>query len=118
MEPADKPIITVTPKPDSDPEPDAVPKPNPGTDSSGTVDKGSPSTPAPTAPTPVLENKITALHLTGLSNKIAAGKKVQLTVTFTPENAADKGIVWTSSNPKVATVDRNGVVFLQEKSRR
>lgn len=117
-EPADKPIITVIPKPDPDPEPDAVPKPNPGTDSSGTVDKGSPSTPAPApiAPTPVLENKITALHLTGLSNKIAAGKKVQLTVTFTPENVADKGIVWTSSNPKVATVDQNGVVSFKKKA--
>lgn len=56
------------------------------------------------------------IQITGLSNKIAAGKKVQLTVTFTPENAVNKGIIWTSSNPKVATVDQNGVVSFRKKA--
>ena len=34
----------------------------------------------------------------------------QLTATVKPDNAANKGIVWTSSNESVATVDENGVI--------
>ena len=56
------------------------------------------------------------LVLAGLSNKIAAGKKIQLTVTFTPSNASNQNVVWTSSNPKVATVNQNGVVTFKKKS--
>ena len=56
------------------------------------------------------------LEVSGLSNKIAAGKKVQLTVTFTPSNVSNKNVIWTSSNPKVATVNQNGVVKFKKKS--
>ena len=56
------------------------------------------------------------LEVSGLSNKIAAGKKVRLTVTFAPANTANKGVIWTSSNPKVATVDQNGVVTFKKKA--
>ncbi len=38
------------------------------------------------------------------------GESVTLTVTFTPENTTDKTVVWTTSDPEVATVDENGVV--------
>lgn len=60
--------------------------------------------------------KADIITLSGISNKIAAGKKVQLTATFTPSNASNKNVIWTSSNPKVATVNQNGVVTFKKKS--
>ena len=39
-----------------------------------------------------------------------AGETAQLTVTVSPEDAANKKVTWTSSNPKVAIVDENGKV--------
>ena len=65
---------------------------------------------------PAVSVKASSLCVSGLSNKIAAGKKVQLTVTFTPSNASNKNVIWTSSNPKVATVNQNGVVTFKKKS--
>lgn len=56
------------------------------------------------------------LNLSGISNKIAAGKKVQLTVAFTPSNVSNKNVIWTSSNSKVATVNQNGVVSFKKKA--
>ncbi|MDY3819649.1 MAG: Ig-like domain-containing protein, partial [Lachnospiraceae bacterium] len=38
------------------------------------------------------------------------GDTLQLTVDFTPSNATDKKVTWTSSDPSVATVDDNGKV--------
>jgi len=40
----------------------------------------------------------------------AIGGTVQLNATIVPDNAYDKTLAWTSSNPAVATVDTNGVV--------
>ena len=50
------------------------------------------------------------------STKIAAGKKVQLTVNVAPMQAAEKGVVWKSSNTKVATVNANGLVTMKKKA--
>ena len=36
--------------------------------------------------------------------------KIQLAVTFTPENATNKGLKWESDNLEIATVDENGIV--------
>lgn len=38
------------------------------------------------------------------------GETQQLTAQFSPNNASVKDCIWTSSNPKVATVDNNGLV--------
>ena len=38
------------------------------------------------------------------------GETVTLHATVLPENAADKTVTWTSSNPSVASVDQNGKV--------
>ena len=38
------------------------------------------------------------------------GKTKKLTGVFTPENASDKTVVWSSTNEEVASVDENGVV--------
>lgn len=39
-----------------------------------------------------------------------AGETADLTATIYPENATDKVVIWTSSNPLVASVDRYGIV--------
>ena len=62
---------------------------------------------------PAVSVKASSLCVSGLSNKIAAGKKVQLTVTFTPSNASNKNVIWTSSNPKVATVNQTVLLLLR-----
>lgn len=58
----------------------------------------------------VLPTKVTKLAISGISKKIAAGKKIQLAAAATPANATDKTVTWTSSNKKYATVTANGVV--------
>lgn len=88
-----------------------LPEQNAGQNPTGNKGTASVGTPAPAAPV-----KASSLRITGLSNKIAAGKKVQLTVTFAPANTANKGVIWTSSNPKVATVNQNGVVSFKKKA--
>lgn len=40
----------------------------------------------------------------------AKGETHQLTAVVSPSNTSDKSVVWTSSNPSVATVDQNGLV--------
>ena len=60
--------------------------------------------------------KVNKIKLQGLSNKIAAGKKLKLTVAILPETATNKKILWKSSNPKAATVTQTGVVTLKKKS--
>ncbi|MGE5703723.1 MAG: Ig-like domain-containing protein, partial [Clostridia bacterium] len=40
----------------------------------------------------------------------AGGEVKQLTATVLPEDAPNKGVIWKSSNRKVAKVDKNGVV--------
>lgn len=60
--------------------------------------------------------KVNKIKLQGLSNKIAAGKKLKLTAAILPETATNKKILWKSSNPKAATVTQTGVVTLKKKS--
>ncbi|MCM1364318.1 MAG: Ig-like domain-containing protein [Faecalibacterium sp.] len=55
-----------------------------------------------TAPTGVKLNKTKAT----VNDK----KTVQLTATVSPSTATNKSVKWTSSNKKVATVDKNGLV--------
>ena len=48
--------------------------------------------------------------LSRTSVAISKGKTYQLDATVTPSNATNKTLTWTSSDPKVATVDKNGKV--------
>ena len=41
---------------------------------------------------------------------VPVGESVQLSVVFTPENATNQKVVWTTDDEAVATVDENGVV--------
>lgn len=66
-------------------------------------------------PVPAKVN-VSGIRLSGLSNKIAAGKKVKLTADISPSNATDKSVKWTSSNTKVATVDSSGTVLMKGNS--
>ncbi len=68
--------------------------------------------------TPVVQQKkVSAITFEEANLKIAQGKKVKLTetVTILPEDAANKKLVWTSSNPKVATVV-DGVVSIKKRT--
>lgn len=60
--------------------------------------------------------KVSQIKLTGISNKIAAGKKIKLTATINPKNATKKTLKWTTNNKKLATVDKNGVVKFNKKA--
>ncbi len=53
---------------------------------------------------------VTKVTVSGLSKKIAAGKKVQLTAGIVPSNATNKAVTWTTSNKKYATVSSTGKV--------
>lgn len=42
--------------------------------------------------------------------KATVGEKNQLVVSIYPSNATNKGVIWSSSNPSIASVDSNGIV--------
>lgn len=59
---------------------------------------------------------VSSIRLSGISKKIAAGKKLTLKATILPNNASNKKLIWKSSNPKVATVTQSGIVTLKKKT--
>lgn len=59
---------------------------------------------------------VSSIRLSGISQKIAAGKKLTLKATVLPNNASNKKLIWKSSNPKVATVTQSGIVTLKKKT--
>ena len=63
--------------------------------------------------------KPSTIALTGISLNVkeislAPGEDLSLTVTFTPENASNKKILWSSSTPSVATVADGKVTAVAE----
>ena len=60
--------------------------------------------------------KVSGIKLSGISRKIAAGKKIKLIAKITPSNAANKALTWKSSNKKVATVNSKGIVTMKKNS--
>lgn len=58
---------------------------------------------------------IERLTIKAPSKKLAAGKKVKLTLSVSPENATNKAIMWKTSNKKCATVDKNGKITLKKE---
>ena len=57
-----------------------------------------------------------SITLDGVSHNIAAGKKIKLKATVLPVTASNQKLIWTSSNPKVATVTQTGVVTVKKKT--
>ncbi|MBE6853216.1 MAG: carbohydrate-binding protein [Ruminococcus sp.] len=53
---------------------------------------------------------VTGISLSHETLSLNAGDTSSVTATVSPSNATDKVVIWTSSNPLVASVDENGVV--------
>lgn len=53
---------------------------------------------------------VTGVTLNHDNLSLNAGEKSAISATVHPDNATDKVVIWTSSNPLVASVDANGVV--------
>ena len=60
--------------------------------------------------------KVSSIKISGISGKIAAGKKIQLSAVISPSNATNKQIKWTTSNKKIATVNSKGLVRIKAKT--
>lgn len=60
--------------------------------------------------TVTVSQPLTGISLPSSSLSIAAGASAQITPVFTPSNATDKTVTWTSSNNSVASVDASGNV--------
>ena len=58
---------------------------------------------------------VSGIKLNQTSVSLEAMETFQITATITPTNAANKGIVWASSNEAVASVDENGLVTAKSK---
>ncbi len=58
--------------------------------------------------------KVTKITVSGISKKVAAGRKIQLTASVAPSDASNKAITWTSSNKKYAAVDSKGKVTVKK----
>ena len=56
------------------------------------------------------ETKVTKISLDIYEVELDIGKSKMPIVTMTPYNATNKGEVWTSSDEKIATVDKNGII--------
>ncbi len=54
--------------------------------------------------------QLTSLSLGSSTESLMYGNKLGIEPIFTPSNASNKGLVWSSSNTSVAKVDENGVV--------
>ncbi|MCI6858023.1 MAG: DUF6273 domain-containing protein [Eubacterium sp.] len=60
--------------------------------------------------------KVSKISIEGISHTVSEGKKIVLKATVLPENSSIKTLIWTSSNPKVATVTQTGVVTVKRKT--
>ncbi|WP_290818383.1 Ig domain-containing protein, partial [Ferrovibrio sp.] len=58
----------------------------------------------------VTPKKVTSIAITPSPASVAVGSTQQLTAAVLPEDAADKGVTWSSGDPSKATVDANGLV--------
>lgn len=58
--------------------------------------------------------KVKKISISAISKKIAAGKKVSLSVTVFPKNASNSEVKWKSGNKKYAIVNSKGVVITQK----
>lgn len=56
------------------------------------------------------EIKVTEISLNETVKTIAVDETLQLIATILPEEAVNKNVIWTSSDPSIAEVDNNGLV--------
>lgn len=62
------------------------------------------------APVSTASIKVSGITLSKTTLTLSKGKTYALKATIVPANASIKAVIWTSSNQKVATVDKNGNV--------
>ena len=58
---------------------------------------------------------VTGLSLDNSAITLSIGQSRLLTATVIPDNAYDKTIVWTTSDPSVVSVDENGIITARSK---
>ena len=60
----------------------------------------------------IVKNKveIETIKLNNIEKQLYVGDELQLIATITPKDATDRSITWTSSDEKIATVDKSGKV--------
>ena len=63
---------------------------------------------------PKTDVAVTSVTLNTTSTPLTVGKTLTLTATVMPDNATDKTVTWTSSNPGVATVENGRVTAIAE----
>lgn len=90
--------------------------PNIGSGSSKPAGQGDSSNESYVPPKTLSSVKVSGIVLSGISKQIAAGKKIKLTADVKPDNAKNKKVIWSSSNPKVAKVSQNGVVKVMKSA--
>lgn len=54
--------------------------------------------------------KVAKVEAVAQTQDVAAGGTLQLDVTISPEDATNREVRWSSSDPSIATVDQNGLV--------
>lgn len=59
---------------------------------------------------------VEGISIYGISGEIAAGKKIKLSASVLPKEFAKKKVKWKSSNTRIATVNKSGVVTVKEGS--
>lgn len=57
-----------------------------------------------------VKEPVASMSLNYTSYKLGIGKKITLKATITNSNASNKGVTWSSSNSKIATVNSSGKV--------
>lgn len=57
-----------------------------------------------------VEQPVTKIDIVGAADQLILGKTMQLSAVISPNNAGDKGLLWSTSNPKIATVLASGLV--------
>ena len=118
-----KPVDPGKPKPDDSKKDDNTDKPKPDdSKKDDTTDKPKPDDSKKddntNKPNDISNRqiKVSSIQIAGISKQIAQGKRVTLKAAVYPNTATNKRIIWTSSNPKVATVNANGVVTVKKKT--
>ena len=53
---------------------------------------------------------VSSIAITPAVRSLPVGGSIQLTANATPESAPMKAVTWKTENPKIATVDENGVI--------
>ena len=58
----------------------------------------------------IVTQQVTGLKVAPATGKLFKDQTLQLTATISPNNATDKEVVWSTSDKKIATVDKTGLV--------